>query len=83
MQTHTDVIKEVRQQEHNYVCSKERTVVRCAVLTQTEVRAPSTSVLQRVAGAGDIAGCVWHVDCVRKAVWNRWTGLLDWNTGMA
>ena len=22
------------------------------------------------------------VDCGRRAVWNWWTGLLDWNTGM-
>ena len=32
-----------RRQKHNYVCSKDTTVVRRAVLTQTEVRVPSTS----------------------------------------
>ena len=44
-QTHTDVVKEVRRQKHNYVYSKERTVVRRAVLTQIEERAPSISAL--------------------------------------
>ena len=32
-QTCADVVKEVRPQRHNYVCSKERTVVCRAVLT--------------------------------------------------
>ena len=51
-QTHADMVKEVRPQMHNYVCSEERTVVCHAVLTQTEVRAPLTSVLWRAVGAG-------------------------------
>jgi len=40
-QTHVDMAKEVRPQKHTvymYVCSKERIVVRHAVLTSTEVR---------------------------------------------
>jgi len=41
-QTHADMVKEVRPQKHNYVCSKERTVVRRAVLTRTEVRLSSS-----------------------------------------
>jgi len=32
-QTHADMVKEVRRQKHNNVCSKERTVMRRAVLT--------------------------------------------------
>ena len=57
---------------HNYVCSKERTVVRRAVLTQTEVRAPSTSAPQSAAGAGLLTqGCLVSVD------WT--TGLEYWN----
>jgi len=52
-----------------YVCSEERTVMHCAVLTRMEVRAPLTSSSGRVGE--------W------RAVWNLWTGLLDWNTGMA
>jgi len=57
-QTHAGVDKEVRRQKHNYVCSKERTVVRPAVLIRIEVRAPSTSAPRRVAGAGVIKGCI-------------------------
>jgi len=31
-QTHAEVVKEVKPQKHTYICSEERTVVRCAVL---------------------------------------------------
>ena len=50
--THTDMVKEVRPQKHNYICSEERTVVHHAVLTQTEVGAPPISALWKAAGAG-------------------------------
>ena len=49
--THADMVKKVRPQKLTYVRSEERTVVRCAVLTQTEVRALPTSAPQRAAGA--------------------------------
>ena len=44
-QTHADVVKEVRSQKHNYVCSEERTLVHRGVLTRMELRAPPTSAL--------------------------------------
>ena len=50
-QTHTDVVKEVWPQKHNYVCFKERTVMHRAVLTRTEVRAPPFSAPWRAEGA--------------------------------
>jgi len=56
--THTDVVKEVRQQKHNYVWNKERTIMWRAVLTRTEERSPSTSAQRRVAAAGVITDCV-------------------------
>ena len=34
LQARADVVKEVRPQKHTYVCSEERSVVRCAVLTR-------------------------------------------------
>jgi len=36
-QTCADVVEEARPRKHTYVCSKERTVMRCAVLTRMEV----------------------------------------------
>jgi len=42
-QDHADVVKEVRPQKHNCVCSKERTIMHCAVLARVEVRAHPTS----------------------------------------
>jgi len=42
-QTRAEMVKEVRPQNHTYVCSEERTVVHRTELTQWEVRAPQTS----------------------------------------
>jgi len=65
-QTHADVVEEVRSRKHNYVCSEERTVVHCAVLTQMEVSDFCTvkSYRCRTAHLGK-----------QRVVWNQWTGL--------
>ena len=62
-------IKEVRRPKHNYVCSKERTVVRRAVLTRMEVRAPSTSCTTKC--------CRCYLEG-QSGIGNYWTGILEW-----
>ena len=64
-----NVVKEVRPQKHNYVCSEDRTVVCCTVLTQTEVRAPPTSAPWRAAGAGLLKRAKWAKLLVYKHVY--------------
>jgi len=50
-QTHNDVVKEVRPQKHNYVCSDEKTVMRRAVLTRSESSSNFCTVKSCSSGA--------------------------------
>jgi len=64
MQTHADVVKEVRPQKHNYVCRDERTVMRRVVLTRTE--SSSNFCTAKICSSGDRMD--WNIGIAYTAV---------------
>ena len=79
-QTHADVVKEVRPQKHNYMSAAQRELL-CAMLCWHEWK---WELLRLLLHEGLVSSWIASsVDCIRRDVWNRWTGLLEWNTGMA
>ena len=60
-------------QKHNYICSEERTVVHCAVLTRTEVRA------SRVLHCEELPDCSHRRKKGYLESVDRTTGLDYWN----